>query len=97
MEITAEDKEALEEIRLQAVADLSIILIDSEKLADLKEKVNPKNYLTPYNAEKVALANELFAILSKDGLTYDDFVDIIPFVYLRTLHFVDVEEKSKQL
>lgn len=83
MEITAEDKEALEEIRLQAVADLSIILIDSEKLADLKEKVNPKNYLTPYNAEKVALANELFAILSKDGLTYDDFVD--------------VEEKSKQL
>ena len=83
MEITAEDKEALEEIRLQAVADLSIILIDSEKLADLKEKVNPKNYLTPYNAEKVALANELFAILSKDGLSYDDFVD--------------VEEKSKQL
>ena len=41
------------------------------------------NYLTPFNAEKVALANELFAILSKDGLTYDDFVD--------------VEEKSKQL
>lgn len=83
MEITAEDKETLEEIQLQAVADLGIILIDSEKLANLKEKVNPKNYLTPYNAEKVALANELFAILSKDGLTYNEFID--------------VEEKSKQL
>ncbi|MEZ7884250.1 MAG: hypothetical protein QMB39_03250 [Bacteroidales bacterium] len=83
MEITAEDKEALDEIQQQAVADLGIGLIDSEKLADLKEKVNPKNYLNPYDAEKVALANELFAILSQDGLTYNEFDN--------------VEKKSKQL
>lgn len=58
-------------------------LIDAEKLADLKEKVNPKNYMTPYNPDKVALANELYAILSKEGLTYNEMAD--------------VEEKSKQL
>ena len=38
--------------------------------------MNPKNYLNPYNAEKVALANELFAILSKEGLTYKELEDV---------------------
>lgn len=76
IEITADDKDALDYIQQQAVVDLGISLIDSEKLTDLKEKVNPKNYMTPYNAEKVALANELFAILSKDGLTYNEFVEV---------------------
>ena len=83
MEIKAEDTEALNELQQQAVADLGINLIDAEKLSDLKEKVNPKNYMTPYNPDKVVLANELFAILSKEGLTYNEMAD--------------VEEKSKQL
>lgn len=39
--------------------------------------------MTPYNPDKVALANELYAILSKEGLTYNEMAD--------------VEEKSKQL
>ena len=39
--------------------------------------------MNPYNAEKVALANELYSILSQDGLTYNEFVN--------------VEERSKQL
>lgn len=83
LEINAEDSEALNELQQQAAADLGINLIDSEKLADLKEKVNPKNYMTPYNPDKVALANELYAILSKEKLTYKELVE--------------VEEKSKQL
>ena len=83
LEINGDDVEALNELQQQAVAELGINLIDAEKLADLKEKVNPKNYMTPYNPDKVALANELYAILSKEGLTYNEMVD--------------VEEKSKQL
>lgn len=83
MEINKDDEDALNEIQNQAVVDLGVSLIDEEKLSELKEKVNPKNYLTPYNAEKVALANELFALLSKDGLTYNEFIE--------------VEQKSKEL
>ena len=83
LEINGDDVEALNELQQQAVAELGINLIDAEKLADLKEKVNPKNYMTPYNPDKVALANELYAILSKEGLTYNEMAD--------------VEEKSKQL
>lgn len=83
LEINGDDVEALNELQQQAVADLGINLIDAEKLADLKEKVNPKNYMTPYNPDKVALANELYATLSKEGLTYNEMAD--------------VEAKSKQL
>lgn len=83
LEINGDDVEALNELQQQAVAELGINLIDAEKLADLKEKVNPKNYMTPYNPDKVAIANELYAILSKEGLTYNEMAD--------------VEEKAKQL
>ena len=82
-EISGKDIEALNELQQQAVAELGINLIDAEKLADLKEKVNPKNYMTSYNPDKVALANELYAILSKEGLTYNEMAEI--------------EEKSKHL
>lgn len=83
LETNAEDIETLNEIQVQVVSDLGINLIDVEEMTELKEKVNPKNYIKPYNPDKVALANELFAALSKEGLTYTEFVDI--------------KEKSKQL
>ena len=82
-EINGEESEVLNELQLQAVKDLGINLIDAEKLADLKEKVNPKNYMTPYNPDKVTLANELYAILTKEGLTYHEMTE--------------VEEEAKQL
>ena len=83
LEINGEESEVLNELQLQAVKDLGINLIDAEKLADLKEKVNPKNYMTPYNPDKVTLANELYAILTKEGLTYHEMTE--------------VEEEAKQL
>lgn len=83
LEINGDDVETLNELQQQAVAELGINLVDAEKLADLKEKVNPKNYMTPYNPDKVTLANELYAILSKEGLTYNEMAE--------------VEEKAKQL
>lgn len=44
------------------------------KLNDLlvKRKVNPKNFISPYNAEKLALANELYVIITKKELTYSE-------------------------
>ena len=82
-EISPNDKEVLNEIQLQAIYDLGINLINQDKLDELKEKVNPKKFLNPYNAEKVASANELYAILTKENLTYEELVE--------------VEERSKSL
>lgn len=44
------------------------------KLNDLnmKRKVNPKNFISPYNAEKLALANEHYVIITKKELTYSE-------------------------
>ena len=76
LSINENDTEALQDLQKQAVSDLGICLIDPEKLADLKEKVNPKNFMTPYNAEKVTLSNELYSILCKEDLTYTELVEV---------------------
>ena len=83
METKPDDKDALMEISEKAIDDLGISLIEEEKISDLKDKVNPQRFMNPYNAEKVTLANELYAILSKHELTYRQFTE--------------VEEKSKTL
>lgn len=32
--------------------------------------------MNPYDAEKIQMANDLFAILSKPDLTYEEYVDV---------------------
>lgn len=70
------DKESLNEIQQEAVEKLKITLIDKTMLDDLKKKVNPQNYTKNYHAEKVALANDLFSRLTKENLSYNEFVEI---------------------
>jgi hypothetical protein len=70
------DNEKLMELQAQAVAELGIVLIDDNQLKKLMAKLNPRNYMKPYDAEKVSLANELFSKINKDGLTYEEFVEI---------------------
>lgn len=67
---------ALNEISQTAITELGITLIDETRLKKLKEKVNPRRYMKPYNAEKVSLANELFARISKTELTYEEYIEI---------------------
>ena len=83
MSINQNDKEALNEIQILAVRELGINLINKDKVQELMDKVNPKNFINPYNAEKLALANELYTIITKEGLTYNELEE--------------VEEKAKTL
>ena len=69
-------EQALNEISQTAITELGITLIDETQLKRLKEKVNPQRYMKPYDAEKVSLANELFAKINKEGLTYEEYVEI---------------------
>lgn len=75
-EITYEDKDVLDEILHLAVLELGINLINKDVVEELKEKVNPKNFINPYNAEKLALSNELYAIITKVGLTYNELEEV---------------------
>lgn len=83
LETNPDDKEALCIVQQRAVEQLGVNLIDKELLEDLKEKVNPQKFMSPYDPDKVALANELYSILGKEGLTYNEMAE--------------VEEKSKTL
>ncbi|MDY5193682.1 MAG: hypothetical protein SPH95_04040 [Candidatus Aphodosoma sp.] len=83
LETNPDDKKALCIVQQRAVEELGVNLIDKELLEDLKGKVNPRKFMSPYDPDKVALANELYAILSKEGLTYNEMAE--------------VEEKSKLL
>ena len=83
LNIKQDDKEALMVLQARAVSELGVILIDNEKLKDLKKKVNPQKFMKPYNAEKVKIANDLYSRLAKEDLTFDEFIII--------------EEESKKL
>jgi len=76
LQTKADDKESLMEIQEMAVSELGISFVEKEDLEELKEKVNPKNYLNPYNADKVTLANELYDMLCKKDLSYREFVEV---------------------
>lgn len=83
METASDDFETLNQLQARAEEELGICLIEKCELEELKDKVNPKNYMSPYNPDKVALANELYSILTKEGLTYNEMIE--------------VEQKSKKL
>lgn len=76
LQTKADDKESLMEIQEIAVSELGISFVEKEDLEELKEKVNPINYMNPYNADKVTLANELYDILCKKDLSYREFVEV---------------------
>lgn len=76
LETNPDNKVTLDEIQILAVSELGISLINKDKLNELKEKTNPKNYINPYNAEKIALANELYSIVIKENLTYNELEEV---------------------
>ena len=76
LQTSPDDKEQMEEIQHQAVKRLKISLIEPSLLNELRKKVNPQNFMKNYDAEKVSLANDLYARLSKDNLTYNEFIEI---------------------
>ena len=63
-------------LHYEAVESLGIVLIDDEKMKELIEKVNPRRFMNPYNAEKVKIANDLYSRLSKEGLSYEEYMKI---------------------
>ena len=60
----------------QLATTLKTGLIPPEKMSELKERVNPQRFMEPYDADKVRIANELYARLMKDELTYSEFAEI---------------------
>lgn len=65
----------IETISLQAEKLLNVQLIDDIQIEDMKRKLNPINFMTPYDPVKVARANELYSKLV-DNITYFEFKEL---------------------
>lgn len=70
------DEISLKEIRRRIESELQISFIDKDEIESLKFIANPSNYMQPYNAEKVALANELYARLKDETIHIDELDSI---------------------
>lgn len=76
LNISLSDNDSLMVIIDEIERGLGVCIVDNVTLSDLKKKVNPKNFISPYDAEKVSLANDLYSRLTKDNLSYKDIIEI---------------------
>ena len=70
------DKAIIMELASRAENELGIFLISKNDIKELKELCNPKRFMTPYDAQKVERANELFGKLSQGVVSYSAFANI---------------------
>lgn len=57
---TLENIELQKTLRTQAISELGIIFYSSKLFNELKNKCNPQLFMSPYNSEKVSIANRLY-------------------------------------
>lgn len=76
MSIDQNDEQAIDELVVIAEKDLRINLLDEYRFIYLKNRLNPKKYMEPYDAEKVTLSNELYSQLMQPDLNYTKYVQI---------------------
>ena len=74
--ISIDDIISLKEIRKEISDKLEVSFIDSDLLKELQRKCNPKNFINPYDEEKIRIANLLYGKLVNDNLTIDELEDI---------------------
>lgn len=63
----------LKNIRNEACTTLGVNFIEQFVIDALIKKINPKNYMKPYNPEKVEKANKLYSVLTSKNLSIDEF------------------------
>ena len=62
---------------VMAEKDLNTNFLDEYQFEKLKNILNPKNYMEPYDASSIALSNELYSQLMQPDLNYTKYVQII--------------------
>lgn len=64
------------ELASRAENELGIVLVTKNDLKALKALCNPKRFMKPYDAEKVAKANALYAHMKERKLSYAEYIQI---------------------
>lgn len=72
-----DDINAVVGLVVMAEKELNTNLLDEYQFDRLKNILNPKNYMEPYDASSIALSNELYSQLMQPDLNYTKYVQII--------------------
>lgn len=78
----------------KAEVELNVNFLDEHQFNQLKDKLNPKNFMQPYDADKVSLSNELYSQLMQPDLNYTKFLQIQDKAK-SLLEYLRVEEGKK--
>ena len=70
------DLNSLYNIEKIVLTKLGVKTVDAKLIKKLQKDVAPKQFISPYNPEKLELANDLYNRLLKDDLTYSEYIDI---------------------
>ena len=75
-ETDSNDLNSLYDIERIVLSKFGIKTIDIKLITKLKKEVDPKQFISPYNPQKLEVANELYDRLLKDDLTYSEYIDV---------------------
>ena len=76
LNIAPNDETSLKELRKEISDKLDVNFVNSDLLNEMQRKCNPKNFMNPYNEEKIRIANLLYGKLVNGNLTIDELEDI---------------------
>lgn len=74
LKINCDDSdEVIHELCVETESKLGINLLNEDDFEKLKDKLNPKNFIEPYDSEKITLANELYSEILQPDINYTKF------------------------
>ena len=76
LSIDITDKAGIMELASRAESELGLVLVSKKEIKSLRKRCNPKHFMEPYDAEKVAKANALYAKLNQKEISCAVFSQI---------------------
>lgn len=70
------DMESIVELAKRVETELGVHLFSEEDIRTLKKACDPKRFMRPYDAERIAKANSLYARLEEKDISLTDILDI---------------------
>ena len=70
------DETTILELAERVENELDEKLVSKTDINNLKKICNPRQFMNPYDAEKVAIANELYGRIKSSVLSYSDYIKI---------------------
>lgn len=70
------DKETIFSLCKEVEDKFGVSLISHSEIKKLREKCNPKQFMKPYDAEKVSIANELYSRLNSNQISCGEYLEI---------------------